>query len=476
MKLNKRFAFLTPLLAAATLWCIHAGHVDPTAGFAMAAMPLFGIPCRRQDSNPDDNGGGGEAEFRKKVLGGIGEVKKQVSTIESKFTELDKESKQLSEDLSKHVKEFDGLPNQVADVMRTVQAIQLKVANERRSSYGTAAERISADPEMRAAVNGVIRLAAIKRGKDLKLTDDQKKGAEDFTRGMDTGNTPGSNYIDDRLVPEIYSLIAEFGVWRTFDVIPVSTKANKLIVDTTDPVMGFVDEGTAPSEASYAGTQVTATIKKVLGWIGISNELLEDSEVDLVRYLLPKFANAIANRIDHICLAANAAANSTDGGFTGIFQGGTLAAAAAGRLTVEATKLDDWLKPLLAVEAAALSRPCKWWIHPRHVVRALAVRDENGRPIFLPAIDAPAPGALGSILGYPVQLAHAAPSTNAASARVAAFGDPMGNAVTLRKDFEFASSDQVLFREDVTVFRGRARVANRVRQATAFGILGLPAA
>ena len=89
--------------------------------------------------------------------------------------------------------------------------------------------------------------------------------------------------------------------------------------------------------------------------------------------------------------------------------------------------------------------------------------------------DAPALGAVGSILGYPVILTHAAPATNTVNNKVAVFGDPMGLGVGLRSDFQFASSDQILFKEDCTVFRARARAAIKVKQATAFGVLTLAA-
>jgi HK97 family phage major capsid protein len=124
------------------------------------------------------------------------------------------------------------------------------------------------------------------------------------------------------------------------------------------------------------------------------------------------------------------------------------------------------------VDAAVLSRPTtKWILHPQMLVRMLAIKDGNGRPIFLPSTDAPALGAIGSILGYPVILAHGANATDGVSKKIAVFGDTMGQAVCLRKDFEFAASDQAKFTEDSIVFRARARLAAKTKKATAFGVL-----
>lgn len=437
-------------------------------------MKFNQISCIKQDidaGNGNQNGGG-QADFQAKVLSGIGEVKRQYEAVEENFKSLDQEAKKLSDDFATHVKAFESMPSQVVAIERTIAQIQLKVAQERRSSFGSAVERISGDEQMRNAVNGMIRAAYNKSGQggEIRMTDEQKKGAEDYRKAVTT-SAPGSSYVNTQLIPEIYALIAEFGIWNNFDVIPVSTSSAKLIVDTTDPVMLFTAENVLPAVASYAGSALTATIMKALAWIQVSNELLADSEVDLTRYLLPKFANATALRMDHAAVNANNGTATLDGGFTGIFNGGTLAVAAATRTSIAALTIDDFIGAMTAVNAAVLSRPCAWFVHPTNLVRILGVKDLNGRPIFLPSTDAPSFGAIGSILGYPVILTHAAPSANAASSRVAVFGDPKGMAVCLRNDFEFAASDQVMFREDSTVFRARARMAARVKSATAFGVL-----
>src|SRR5262245_1327260 len=51
-------------------------------------------------------------------------------------------------------------------------------------------------------------------------------------------------------------------------------------------------------------------------------------------------------------------------------------------------------------------------MHPQQVARTLGVKDLNGRPIFLTAIEAPSFGVVGSILGYPLTMAAVLPTTN----------------------------------------------------------------
>jgi HK97 family phage major capsid protein len=445
-------------------------------GSALACSPFF--PFRMlMDESPGLGGGGTltPTQFQERTLDAIGKVREQQKTITDNIDKIDKDGKKLAEDFSAHVKTFDGLPNQVLEVTRTLSQLQMKIASERRHSFGSGVERISGDEELRSVFNGVVR-AAYKRatGSEMVLPEEQQKGADLYARALSNAASPGTTLINAQLLPEIYSTIAEFGVWNQFDVMPVSTSSAKLIVDATDPLMYWQStENTAPTESAITGSNVTATINKLLGWIQVSRELLEDAEVDLVMHLMRKFANATAYGLDWACLQADGGADATDGGFTGLFGGSaTASVAASGNVSVATLDFEDFLNCMLAVNAAVLSRPTTSWImHPQMVVRALSIKDLNGRPIFLPSIDAPAPGAVGSILGYPVLLAHGANATDGVSKRIAVFGDRMGQAVCLRKDFEWASSDQAKFTEDSIVFRARARGAARTKQALAFGAL-----
>lgn len=468
--LNCLFAFAAVIGILSLLGAF--GHHDG----AFACLPFLGLkPFLHAAEGGGGSGGGATADekFRSSVLDAVGAVKRQYEAVEENFKNLDGEAKKLSTDLADHCKKWENMPSQIVEMERTLAKIQLKVSQERRANFGSAIDNIAGDEQMRNAINGMVRYAYNKSGTggEIRMTDDHKKGAEDYRKAIAEGSAPGSSYINAQLIPLIYGLIAEYGIWNTFDVIPVSTSSAKLIVDTTDPTMLFTAENTAPAETSYSGSQLTATIMKALGWIGISNELLADSEVDLTRYILPKFANATAYRLDYAAVNANAGTATTDGGFVGIFNGGTAAVATTTHTSIATLTIDDFINAMVAVNPAALSRPCCWWVHPSNLVRILGVKDLNGRPIFLPSTDAPSFGAIGSILGYPVVLTHAAPSANTVSSKIAVFGDPKGNAVCLRSDFEFAASDQVMFKEDTTVFRARARVATKIKQATSFGVL-----
>lgn len=456
-------------------------------GASCACLPFLNVQPRRIFDRFDENGGGGgdggsatlpEKEFQKKVLGGIQKTKEQYDDIEKKITEIDDESKKLTEDFAKQVKDFYGLPSQVNDMTLQMKKLQMKVATSKQQAYGSPLQTIQNDEEMKNAVNGIIRGTLKSGNSGIALNDDQQKAFESYQeKSVSTGAAPGQDYLQDRLHTELYSLIANYGLWRMFDVIPASTKTTKLLVDDTDPEMLFVGEGIAPNEAAYTGSMVSAGIKKILGWISVTTEALEDSEIDLSGLILPKFANATAKRMDYMAIAANGTNDGANGAFTGLFTGGTAAVAEAGLLAVKNLTVDDFIKVLLAVDPTVLEQPgCCWTMNPQQLVRAIGVKDGNGRSIFLPATDAPSLSAIGSILGYPVKLSHVAPNAEGANAKIATFGDPKGMAVMLRKDLDIATSAEAKFMEDMVVFRGRARAAAKLKKASSNAVLTLPAA
>lgn len=434
---------------------------------------------RDEQGDHGDAGGGAGDPLEKKISEQLDAMRKQREEIASKISEIDGEGKKLSEDFAKATKDFEGLSSDVTKVITSMKALENKVAREQRAAYGSALDRITRDPELHTHAEGILRGVAKAScpNRTVKMNDDQVKAYEAHREaiskaGLDTGNSPGSNLVDDELNTQFYSLIAEYGVWNNFDVVPASTKTTKLITDDTDPTMGFVSEGASISEGSITGTTASVTAKKAAVYMGVSSEMLEDSEISITAFLLPKFANAAAYRTDWTALSADGTDDATDGAFTGLFHGGTASALESGETTIATADYQDFLDCMLAADATVLSRPTSRWIlHPQMLVKILGLLDSNGRPIFQSAIDAPSLGAFGSILGFPVLLAHAAPNTDSASNPVVAFGDTRGQAVLLRRAFEFAASEHALFTSDKTAFRATTRIASKTRKATAFGVM-----
>jgi HK97 family phage major capsid protein len=462
-------------------------------------MKLKNIPFFLLDKT--DEGGGGapldEADFQNKVLESVETIETKVEAQKTKQQALLDNYNQLSADFKKQMEEFTKLKKTANDqqanadkFVRQIKVLEDQLRNESRMAYGDPVRRIQKDEKLRSIFNALIRRALVDVTKGEVLGDrwssilkeaqqDQEARSKALGRALGEDTSPGSTLIDDRLASEIYDTLDMFGVWNTFQVVPVGNQTVKFPVKTARATANFIlTEAGAISDATITGTSVSCVIEVIAALINVSLQLIEDSEFDMTGYVLNDFAQAYAERLDFACLNADGTADATNGGMTGIFQGGTAATADQGAGaddTVEELEFEDVTRCLLTVDPVVLNRSARWWMHPRILVRMLSIKDSNGRPIFLTALEAPTPGALGSILGYPVTPAFKAPSTNAASAKVAVFGDPAGLVVGMRRGFTFEASDHFRWNSLERSFRGWGRAGTKIRRALAFAVLTLGA-
>lgn len=440
-------------------------------------------------------------DFQTKVLDGvkgirgeIGEIREELSGVEQRIKRAEamfdnpddwpKEWRKYQEDL---VRLKRVACDQQADIERLKIHLQKAALVKRtivRGEFGSPAARISADPQMRARFNLAVRMAVDKRGDMLHQSKALFDAAcmsepEDYLRSKALGEdtSPGSTIIDDKLAMEIYDTLSTFGIWNTFAVRHLNSKQTKWPIKTARTVTNAIltEGGTIADDANKAGTSVTLEVEVLACLLNVSLQLVQDAEVDVTADVLDDFAESYAERLDHFALTAAGAANGTDGGMTGVFEGGTLVAAAATEDTVEELDLEDFMAVLLAVDPVVLNRQAKWWMHPHVLIRMLGIKDTSGRPIFQTALEAPSPGAIGSVLGYPLVLAFKAPSTNTANTKVATFGDPAGMVMGIRTDFQFESSDEHRWNTYERSFRGVGRAGSKIRRALAFGNLRLTA-
>lgn len=468
------------ILTILAITFISASWHNPAALMCLGAIiPMIPRSQRFFDPADDDHGASWsedeledmpEGKFRAKVLGvassASAEMKKIRKDIDAKVDDWQKENKKTVEELTR-------LKNSVTDTGELAKSLK-KVMDAREREYRLATaslspvRRVIADPVKRAHLNLLVRMACDR--------NDLTPAIEALRKDLDSENTPGNTLINSELLPEVYDTLGTYGIWNTLGVRRLGTKTTNMPVKTSRVLATWVEEAAAiGADNAKAGTTAPATVKKVASLIAISRELLMDAQFDVTADVLDDMAEAIAFRMDHSFFNGDGTADNLNGGFTGVMNAGTAAVAADGNTTIESLAFEDFIRCLTSVAAAVLSRAARWWMHPTAIARTLAVRDGNGRPIFLTGIEAPTYGGIGSILGYPVTPGHALPSANVAGTKVAAFGDPQGYVVGLRQDIEFATSDHVGFETDERAFRAIARAAGKMRRADAISVLTLAA-
>lgn len=425
-----------------------------------------------------------DEQFRTMVLDGV-------EVIETKQQKVLADVEGLSKETKKAMEEVTTVKNTVNDVVKTSQAMEkltAQIKRDVRMSFDDPLKRFCASEENRNWLNAIAR-AMVWPSEVGKLPAHLKTALT----GVDSGL--GQAVIPTETASDVYDTLSTYGVWNTFAVRRPGARTNVLPVKTARPTYYWIGagtggsaEGTAITEGAYTGGSVSMSIQTLGVYLTVSREELADATNDVAAMVLADFAQTIAYGLDWAALTADGTADQTDAGYVGIFEAasvhtGLIATAADGNTTVGALDLADFIRCLTTVNANVLSRRARWWIHPHILAKICGIKDNNGRPIFQTALEAPAPGAIGSILGYPVILADAAPSTDSASAKVAVFGDPMGQTVGVRQDFEFAQSEHIKFAENMVAFRGLARAGVKMRVPTGnpsgckpFAVLTLAAA
>lgn len=467
MKSTKHAVGIARVFAAIiALACAFFAPIKESVG-ACALMPFLTLaaPKRREAGDGDTGGGLSAAEFQGKVLGTVEKIRTSQEDMLKNFDNLDKDTKKAFEELTKVKNDFTGLSDQQKSLDLLLKKVQLQMTLEQRMANGgtamTLGQRTIRDKEQAKRVFASVCLAI---------------GREDLaSKALGEDTSPGSTMINDDLSADIYDSLLRFGSWATLGVRPVGTKNTKVPIKTARPVANFIltEGGTIGDDSTKAGTTATLEVEVIAVLLNVSLQLIEDGEIDVVADVLDDFIEAVNFRLDYAAFRGDGTADATNGGVTGLFNFGTAATAASTRTTIAATKYDDWLRCLTTVDAAVLQRPARWWMHPTLIASSIGVQDSNGRPIFQTAMEAPA-GGIMNLFGFPVTMVGAAPSTNAASAKVAAFGDPRAFAVGLRKQFGFESSDQFRWNTLERSFRGHLRADAVGLRASALSVLTLP--
>lgn len=405
--------------------------------------------------------------IQKQLVDGLGEIKAGQKTLLENYDRLDAATKKSAEDFDKAVKRLDS----IEDVQRSLQKLQANLHRESRAAFADPARRIAMCEEKRA----IMKLNII-RGLSLedRLSTKQKDYLNGLRRDLNEGADPGDTYIaNPEIERDIYDLLSTYGAFRELDARSIGAKATQIRLKTARAAAFFVDEAAAiGADSTKAGTKVTVTPSKIGCLLTASSELLEDDITGVIEDILNDMAEAHAYRTDWIAFAATGNSDNVDGGFTGMFAGGTDIVAASGHTSIAAITYDDILALMTNATTATLQRGnAKWFLNQNILAKFLGIKDGNNRPIFQSMLEAPSYGALGTIIGRPVVPVAVAPSTDGTSKRLAAFGDPNNLGVRIRRDVRFDRSDHYAFDTDEITFRSTSRVAAKVKLATGFTVL-----
>lgn len=254
-------------------------------------------------------------------------------------------------------------------------------------------------------------------------------GNETLLKEM-TSDSTGSPYagytIDSELSAEIRHLVTEYGVARReMTVIPLTKgdyKANDLATEVT---VYWVDEGSAIASTQAVLGQETLTLKKLAAIVSLTNELLEDTEIDFVSFLGGRVAEGFAQAEDEAFFKGDG--TSSYGSFTGLLAATDVNTVTMTGTTFASLSANDLIDMVDATPQGALQNG-KFYMHRSvmSLVRKLredAVSASDGAGAYI--YQAPSDRGPATIWGYPVVLVEAMPAKTdtAADTAFVLFGD-----------------------------------------------------
>ena len=287
---------------------------------------------------------------------------------------------------------------------------------------------------------------------------------------LETVNSQGGFLVPDEFSNTLISLREEYGVIRKAAKIePMTSDTKRIPMRSATMTASFVGEATAGAETNQTFQQVSLVAKKLMVLTTISNELNEDSLINLGDSVAGEIAYAFAKKEDECAFLGDS--TSTYGGIRGI-AASMIAESSIGintlggsDATVAAIDIDDLHATLAKLPNYADTPSTKWYMHKS--VYSAAIEKFMYAQGGSSATEL-SNGLAPKLFGYDVEFVSAMPTSATAAGASAtlplrvpilfgdlslacAFGDRRSNTIS------FSDSALNAFEQDEIVVRGTER-------------------
>ena len=380
----------------------------------------------------------------------------------------------LSRNTDTHGKILDTLsklqrgPTSESEMAAGMQRLSRYQSNLRRDYIQDALDAATSEPWQRAWWRGALKRVT---GNAALLTDEERDVETQLRSAVVTGSGLGAGAIPEPVAENVFNLLLLYGAFRELGVEPMPSGKSKLAIATGNPDAEFIMPGASTQiteDTGLVGSSVAAECPTIASLVPVAGGLLDDVKIDFTRVLLERFTQGLAARLDHACFQGDGTGDAANGGISGIFPNVSVTTntAAGGNVSIATLDRGDLVNTIGSVTAAALQRPCRWFVHPSFLPLLLA-GDAQAELRLPESADEP-----WMLCGFPVVWTAAAPSTDAAGAQVALFGHGASYAVGIRKDIELLpSGNGAGFSSNLVYFRAVMRAKGIMRNATGFAIL-----
>ena len=292
---------------------------------------------------------------------------------------------------------------------------------------------------------------------------------KDLTEGTDS---EGGYLVPAPLQNKVYKLLTSLGLVRKeMTIIKMTSSTLDLSTIAAKPTVYWVAEGAQITASDPAFGRKTITAKKIAGIAVMSNELLEDSGVDVINLYIDLIAEGIANEEDKSFFNTH-----SSGDITGLLEdtGVNLVTMDTGDDAFSNVDYDNLVDVTMAVHPRE-RKSAKWCMNGDIIGYVAKLKTTTNLPVWSDAIA----GQPAKLLGYPVLENPQMPDSgdSAASTKFLVFGNFKRYIVGIRRGFTAKILDEAtvnsinLAEKDERAVRITQRIGGVTPTPDAFAVL-----
>lgn len=309
-------------------------------------------------------------------------------------------------------KKFDAIADQIDELDNLVEKVERITGNAAQEAFGSqiVVPKLDAKEEVRKALDIFLRKPPHKMSHDEAII---------VRNVMSTGTgSEGGFTVPSLVASDLVNLLADYGAMRRVASSITTSSGAPLSYPTSDGTTEtgewVAENATAASQDPSFGTRSLNTFKAGSRTIAVPIELLQDSAIDMVGFLLQRIADRIG-RLTNTAFTVGTGTGQPTGMVTAASVGVT--GATGSTTTVSYDNLVD-LVDSVDVAYHQQATPPRFMMSQaaRRMVRKL--KDTSNRPIWSPSYDEGISASMPDrLLGYEVVVnnAMAAPAANARS-------------------------------------------------------------
>lgn len=275
------------------------------------------------------------------------------------------------------------------------------------------------------------------------------------SKALDEGTGANGGY----LVPEAFSNVIEKQIIQQSVILNQAQRVPMtvgyklpILSELTTVSANWTNEAVALTESNPTFSKQQIDAEKLAGYSLMSNELLDDDAVGIVDYLVGRFADSMAQKIDFQGFQGSGSP------FTGILNatGVNAVTMSAGNTGFSNVTFDNLTDAESVITYGNVAN-AKYFLHNTILNVLKKVKDTTGNYIYSP----PAVGSPATIWGYPVQVVNQMPklSDTAISTPFIAFGDLKNLVYATVKEMDVVLDKSIKVLNDQSVLVVRKRIA-----------------